>query len=50
MVGRKCRFGYTEKSCVEKDFPPCGDNPCELPDRPIPQNRNRIKTPRFLQY
>lgn len=32
-----CRFGYTEKSCVEKDFPPCGDNPCELEDKPIPK-------------
>ena len=33
----KCRFGYTEKSCIEKDFPPCGDSKCELPDRPIPK-------------
>jgi len=28
----KCRFGYTERSCAEKDYPPCNSN-CELPDK-----------------
>ncbi len=38
-MSQKCRFGYTERSCVEKDYPLCGDGDCELPSKSI----NRIK-------
>jgi hypothetical protein len=42
MTNNKCRFGYTEQSCVKKDYPPCGDGSCELPDRPISQKFMKI--------
>lgn len=37
MNNTTCRFGYTEQTCAQKDYPPCGDGGCELPSRPIPQ-------------
>ena len=39
FMEHKCRFGYTEKTCAEKDFTPCNDN-CELPDKHH-SNKNR---------
>ena len=43
LMTKKCRFGYTEQSCVRKDNPPCGDGDCELPSRPIIQEHRKSK-------
>jgi hypothetical protein len=49
---KKCRFGYTEKTCVEKDYPPCGDGACELPSRPMPKSQkiNNKKRKNFWDF
>ena len=36
MSNERCRFGYTERSCAEKDYPPCNSN-CELSDKSLSQ-------------
>jgi hypothetical protein len=34
MPEERCRFGETERSCEDREFPKCGDGGCELHNRP----------------